>query len=490
MQWTMEQLARAMGVATPAGLRPLARVAGVSIDSRTVRPGDLFFAVHGPRHDGHNFVAQALQSGSPAAVVARSRASAYSAEIQARLFVVDDTLAALQQLAHAVLHTWRKARPGRRVGAVAGSVGKTTTKEILAELLAARFRVLRSQGNLNNDYGLPLTLLQLEDEHEALVVELGMSRTGELARLTKICEPDVGLITRIAIEHLEFFASLEEIALAERELIANLPGAASTAVLNAGDEYASRFVHVAPGKVIWFGDGPSSSFRAANIQDRGIEGTRFEFVGPHGREQLELALIGRHNVANAIAALAAASVWGVGAAEAKSVFPAMQPPDKRGEVVRFEEGFTIINDSYNSSPAALAALSEMLASTHGYKRRILAAGEMLELGATSPNLHRDAGRHAASIGGIDLILGVRGDAAEIVRGALDAGYPESRTRFFAGSEEAGNFLAATLMAGDLLLLKGSRGVRMEKILDAVRLQHAEAKAKSPESAGACRPGRN
>ncbi|MFZ0880953.1 MAG: Mur ligase family protein, partial [Candidatus Acidiferrales bacterium] len=236
MRWTMEQVAGGMGVPLPAGLDPLARVAGVSIDSRSVRPGELFVAIRGPRHDGHTFVESVLANAVSAAVVARDSVAAYPEAIRGRHFPVEDTLRALQQLASSVLRKWREAAPGRRVGAVAGSVGKTTTKEILAALLAARFRVLKSSGNLNNEYGLPLTLLQLEDDHEAVVVELGMSRRGELARLTQICAPDVGVVTRVAIEHLEFFSSLDEVALAERELIDNLPrrsdGYGAVSVLN------------------------------------------------------------------------------------------------------------------------------------------------------------------------------------------------------------------------------------------------------------------
>ena len=193
-------------------------------------------------------------------------------KFKAELFAVDDTLAALQRLGAYACETWRQARPGRLVGAVAGSVGKTTTKEILAALLGARFRVLKTLGNLNNEYGLPLTLLRLGDEYDAAVVELGMSHRGELAALTRIASPDVGLITRVAVEHLEFFSSIEEIALAERELIENLPWPGATAVLNADDERVARFAEVARGPVIFFGTGGAAKFRAAAVEEQGIEG--------------------------------------------------------------------------------------------------------------------------------------------------------------------------------------------------------------------------
>lgn len=470
MRWTVVQVAEALGVPVPAGLDPMAGLAGVSIDSRTIGADELFIAIRGPRHDGHTFAGEVLGRGIPAAVVARERLGEFDAGIRGRLFAVDDTLVALQTLGARACEIWRRAKPGRLVGAVAGSVGKTTTKEILAALVGARFRVLKTQGNLNNEYGLPLTLLKLEDEHDAAVLELGMSHTGELAHLTRIAAPDAGVVTRVAIEHLEFFASLEEIAAAERELIENLQ-AGAVAVLNADDPHVAGFAKAARGRVIRFGAEPPAEFRAERIEERGIEGSAFDFVSPAGRAPLELPLIGRHNVMNAVAALAAASVWGIGAEEAKRVFPSLKPADKRGEVVRFEGGFSVINDTYNSSPTALNALVELLAKTPGYQRRILAAGEMLELGASSPELHRECGRLAARSGKIDWIFGVQGCADDLVQGAIEAGMPADRAQFFANSQEAGKFLEGFIDAGDLLLLKGSRGVRMEKVLEVIDAKH-------------------
>jgi len=471
MQWTVAQAAEAMGVPAPAGLRPVARMAGVSIDSRTVQPGELFLAIRGPRHDGHGFIRQALDSGAAAGVVSRERLAEYPDEIRARLFAVDDTLVALHHLASCACEIWRKARPGRLIAGVAGSIGKTTTKEILAALVGARFRVLKTKGNLNNEYGLPLTLLSLDDEHEAIVVEMGMSRRGELARLAQIARPDVGVITRVAVEHLEFFTSIDEIALAERELIENLAWPGATAVLNADDERVARFADVARGRVLSFGTTERAEFRAEAIEERGIEGSAFDFVSPAGRTRLQLPLIGRHNVMNAVAALAAASAWGIGAADAERVFPAVIPADKRGEVVRFEDGFTVINDTYNSSPSALNALAELLASTPGYRRRILAAGEMRELGTSAAELHRECGRHAAALKKIDWIFGVQGEAREFVDAAIRSGHPKDRTQFFENSGEAAKSLAEFVIGGDLLLLKGSRGVRMETVLEAIEAKH-------------------
>jgi len=490
MQWTVQEIARALGVAVPPGLAPVARLAGVSIDSRAVDRGQLFVAIRGPRHDGHDFVAAALQAGAEAAVVAGDRISIYPEEVRNRLFAVGDTLAALQELAKAVRRAW-----GRRIAAITGSVGKTTTKEILAALLGAKFRVLKSEGNLNNEYGLPLTLLRLDPEDEAAVVELGMSHRGELRRLAEIAEPEVGLVTRVAPVHLEFFASIDEIALAKRELIEGLAGPDSTAVLNADDPRVARFAEVAPGRVLTFGCEAPAQFRAERIQDYGAAGSEFEFVAPGERTRLKLALPGRHSVENALAALAAASVWGIGAEEAQEVLRNIKVGEMRGRLLRFAAGFALINDSYNSNPVALSAMIDLLAHTKlshtadktgNYRRRILAAGEMLELGPESPNLHREAGRYAASHH-IDYVVAVQGNAMQIANGAREAGMAASQVHFFADSSAAAAFVAGLVQPGDLMLVKGSRGVKMERIVEALRAKYPLA---DDVHASAVLPGHN
>jgi UDP-N-acetylmuramoyl-tripeptide--D-alanyl-D-alanine ligase len=484
MRWTVQEIARALGVAVPSGLSPVERLAGVSIDSRAVGRGQLFVAIRGPRHDGHDFVAAALQAGAEAALVATDRISSYPEEIRGRVFSVPDTLAALQELARAVRRAW-----GKRIAAVTGSVGKTTTKEILAALLGAKFRVLKSEGNLNNEYGLPLTLLRLEPEDQAAVVELGMSHRGELRRLAEIAEPEVGVVTRVAPVHLEFFSSIDEIALAKRELIEGLAGQDRVAVLNADDPRVARFAEVARGRVLTFGCSPAAQFRAETIQDHGAAGSEFEFVGPGERARLTLALPGRHSVENALAALAAASVWGLTAADAANVLRNIKVGEMRGRLLQFAVGFALINDSYNSNPVALAAMIELLANTGDaktgiYRRRILAAGEMLELGPDSAKLHREAGCCAASRK-LDCVVAVQGNAVEIVNGAIEAGMPASQAHFFEDSTAAAAFLAVFVRPGDLLLVKGSRGVKMERIVEALHAKYplADEEAASSFSRG-------
>jgi UDP-N-acetylmuramoyl-tripeptide--D-alanyl-D-alanine ligase len=467
MRWTITQVADALGTRPGAGLDALARVAGVSIDSRAIRAGELFIAIHGPRHDGHDHVASALERGAIAVVVAVAQLPRYADAVRDRCIAVGDTFEALKQLARAVRQSW-----GGKIAGITGSVGKTTTKEILAALLGAKLRVLKSEGNLNNEYGLPLTLFRLEETHQAAVLEMGMSRRGELARLAAIAWPDVGVVTRVSPAHLEFFASVDDIALAKRELIEGLNGRESTAVLNADDSRVAAFGAFAPGRVLTYGIEKQAFFMAQDIEDRGALGSAFDYVSPEGRVRLELNVPGRHAIANALAALAAASVWGIGAAEAQSVFRSLRAPAMRGELLRFSNGAALINDSYNSSPAALQAMTELLAATPNFRRRILAAGEMRELGAASPELHREAGQFAAKTGKIDWVIGVAGNAAQIVEGAVAGGVPPARATFFATPAEAAEFLAGFIGEGDLLLVKGSRGVKMEQIVETLIARHA------------------
>jgi UDP-N-acetylmuramoyl-tripeptide--D-alanyl-D-alanine ligase len=476
MRWTVTQVADAVAGKRGLALDPVARLAGVSIDSRTLRAGELFVAIHGPSHDGHDYVAAALEGGAVAAVVAEPLLSRYPGWLQDRCIAVPDTLAALHQLARAVRREW-----GKKICGITGSVGKTTTKEILAALLGAKLRVLKSEGNFNNEYGLPLTLFRLEDRHDVAVLEMGMSFPGELKRLAAIALPDVAIETRVTPAHLLNFSSVDEIALAKRELIEGLRGPASVAVLNADDVRVAAMASSAPGRVIFYGVERPADFAAEEIEDRGALGSSFTLVRTGERTRLELPLPGRHVIANALAALAAASVWNIGVGEAQNVFRGLRTPAMRGELVRFTNGFALINDSYNSSPAALQAMIGLLAATPGFRRRILAAGEMRELGPSSPQLHREGGAFAAKTQRVDFVIGVEGDAAQIVEGAVNAGLPRAQTRFFGTPLEAAQFLVEFVKPGDLLLVKGSRGVKMERVVDELLGRFAPMDA--PSSAG-------
>ena len=462
MRWTLTQVADAVAGKKGSGLDALARVAGISIDSRTVRAGELFVAIHGPSHDGHDYVADVLEKGAAAAVVAGPLVSRYPGWIQDRCITVGDTLGALHDLARAVRKAW-----GRKICGITGSVGKTTTKEILAALLDTKLRVLKTEGNFNNEYGLPLTLFRLEETDEAAVLEMGMSFPGELRRLAAIALPDVAIELRVTPAHLLNFSSVEEIALAKRELVEGLNGANSLAVLNADDARVAAMARFAPGRVIYYGVEKDAEYKAEEIEDRGALGSAFTLVHQGKHSRIEMSLPGRHVVLNAVAAIAAASEWGIGVAEAQSVFPTLRTPSMRGELIRFTNGFALINDSYNSSPAALQAMISLLAATPGFRRRILAAGEMRELGPSSAALHREGGEFAGKTGKIDFVIGVQGDALQVVEGAVSAGVAKSATKFFQTPQEAAQFLVEFVKPGDLLLVKGSRSVKMERIVEAL-----------------------
>ena len=430
---------------------PAAVAAGYSIDSRTLQPGELFFAVRGERLDGHDYVEAALASGAIAAVVEGQQLPRFASKT--RLLAVDDSLVALQRLGAAVRRLWGKPLIG-----VTGSAGKTTTKEAIAHVLGTRHRVLKSQGNLNNHFGMPLQLLKLEPEHEIAVIEMGMSHAGEITALAKLAAPDCGVVTMVAPVHLEFFESIAAIARAKYELIESLH-AGGIAVLNADDEYVSQFGRDFHGRVVTFGLHKPAEVSAQNIQSRGPLGSAFDIVAEGERATASLPLLGEHNIYNALAAVAVGLQYGVPLATAAESLASLSAGDKRGEILHIA-GATVINDCYNSNPKALDSMVRSLAKIPA-QRRIVVAGEMLELGPAAEALHRNAGVHMAQAG-IDAVLGVRGLAQAIVEGAKTAGM---RAEFVPTPEEAGEWMRREVRPGDVVLMKASRGVRLERALE-------------------------
>jgi UDP-N-acetylmuramoyl-tripeptide--D-alanyl-D-alanine ligase len=423
---------------------------GYSIDSRTLNPGDLFIAITGERFDGHEYVQAALEKGAVGAIV---EAGKQVAGDPLRLLKVDDTLKALQLLGAAARRLW-----GKSLLAVTGSAGKTTTKEILAHILATRFRVMKSSGNLNNHIGLPLQLLKLEAEHDFGVVEMGMNHAGEIRALGELAHHDLAVVTTVAPVHLEFFGSLAEIARAKYEIIETLPSG-GVAVLNADDEYVSQFGRDFKGKVVTFGIKRTADVTAQKIKLNGAEGSTFELVVGSVGEPVTFPLVGEHNIYNALAAAAAAMDRGISPSQAAAALSSIAPPDKRGQVLHLH-GATIINDCYNSNPRALEAMIDTLASMKA-ERRILVVGEMLELGPTAETLHRECGKHAAEKK-IDIVIGVRGMARAVAEAACGSG---TQAQFVETPEQAGEWLARNLRPGDAVLLKASRGVKLERALD-------------------------
>lgn len=445
-------LARAAELMRASGeFDPQAVADGYSIDSRTIQAGELFFAVRGDRLDGHDYVEAALDKGAVGAVVRRDQLARFAAT--SRLLAGDDPLLALQRLAAAVRKLWGKPLIG-----VTGSAGKTTTKEIIAHVLGTRHRVLKSQGNLNNHFGLPLQLLKLEPEHDIAVIEMGMSHAGEITALAKLAQPDCGVVTLVAPVHLEFFASIAEIARAKYELIESLPPG-GIAVLNADDAYVSQFGRDFHGKVVTFGLHQPADVLATNIQAVEPVGSAFDIVSRGESVRARLPLLAEHNIYNALAGVAVGLQYGVTLQEAAESLALLAAGDKRGELMEYA-GATVINDCYNSNPKALDSMVRSLARMPA-KRRIVVAGEMLELGPSGEAMHRDCGKTMGRQS-IDFVLGVRGLARFIVEGASAT---NAAAEFVATPEEAGGWLKRNVKSGDLVLLKASRGVRLERALD-------------------------
>lgn len=431
---------------------------GYSIDSRTIGGSELFFAVRGDRVDGHEYVEAALKNGAVAAVVSMRWLAPSTVDSGKLLRVPDEdddcVLGALQRLAQAVRRAW-----GRRVIGITGSAGKTTTKECVATVLSEGFQVLKTEGNLNNHFGLPLQLLRLEPEHEVAVLEMGMNHAGEIAALARIAEPDWAVVSNVAPVHLEHFADgIAGIARAKRELVDALPPT-GLAFLNGDDHRVAEFGLGRGEFAVLYGTREGCDVRAVEIEEMGLAGTRFLARAGSAQHSVQLRLLGRHNVLNALAAISVGLASGLTLPLCCEALEELQPTPKRGALVEWN-GARIINDCYNSNPLALNAMVTTLANSSA-ERRILVAGEMLELGPEAPMLHAECGR-AAALAGIDVILGVRGLARELIEAAGDAG---TQAIFFDAPAEAGEWLRRNLRPGDLALLKGSRGVRLERALE-------------------------
>ena len=437
---------------------------GCSIDSRTVTPGELFFAVRGERFDGHDFVAAAVARGAVAAVVSRSRvASLPDAVLAVPLLIAESPLIALQALASHVRRIW-----GKRVVAVTGSAGKTTTKEAIAVALGAKFNVLKSKGNLNNEFGLPMQLLRLQPEHDVAVVEMGMNHLGEIASLARIASPDWGVITNVGTAHVENFSDGQAgIARAKFELVAALP-ASGMAFLNCDDAYVSQFGRDFAGRVVYFGAGPCADPQILSVTED-ESGLHIRYRARQEEGTLTLQLLGAHNAQNAMAGLAVALEAGVEVKAAAAALESLTPGDKRGQVLDIA-GATILNDSYNSNPEALRSMIRTLA-TRPAKRRILVAGEMLELGDQGPSLHAECGMAAAEAG-LDLVIGVRGNARHLAGAACFGGVA---SLFVPDAEDAGRWMLSNLGPGDVVLVKGSRGVHLERAIEIAKAPDVEEK---------------
>ena len=456
----LDEIARIAGGTILRG-SPALSFGSYGIDSRLSVPGSLFFAVPGSR-DGHDFVAAAAGNGAAGAIVTRPVAVADPAF---GLVQVRDTVAALQALAREVL----VRRPVRVVG-ITGSVGKTTTKEFTAALLAPRFRVLKSEGNYNNYLGLALTLLRLEPGDSAAVLEMGMSAPGEIRALTRIAPPDVAVITNVSPVHLQFFSGLEEIARAKKEILDGAkPGAA--AVLNGDDPLVMDIAADFPGRKLTFGREPSCDVRAEALVPRGYAG--FEFVLHYGPESGRVAFpcVNEAAVANLLAAAAVSLSFGLPFDEIRPAIRGLKPFAMRGAVFEAGGGIRVYDDSYNSNPRALDAALKSLAALPA-ARKVAVLADMLELGEGEREFHRRAGATVARAGW-DVLVAVGPLAALIAEGAAGAGLGPAAIHRFDDAGSAAAAIAGIVRDGDLVLVKGSRGMKTEAVVEALKARGKE-----------------
>jgi UDP-N-acetylmuramoyl-tripeptide--D-alanyl-D-alanine ligase len=444
----LADVSRALGL-PPPGDGDVA-VTGVSTDTRTLSPGDLFVAIRGERFDGHAFVGEAFELGAAAALVARGAGPPPAGR---PALLVEDTVTALQDLS-----AWYRRGFEARLVAVTGTNGKTTTKDMIAGALSTRMNTLKTEGNLNNHIGVPLTLFGLTRKHEAAVVEMGMNHPGEIARLAELAAPEVGVITNVSRAHLETMGDLDSIARAKGELLEALPED-GVAVLNADDPRVMAQARRTSARVETFGLSEGAGTRAVDIEET-EHGVRFRL--PDGAT-VDLPVPGRHNVMNALAALTASRALGVDDGQAAGGVAAFAPSAMRMAIVRIG-GRTILNDAYNANPGSLAAALETLIAVAAGRPTAAVLGDMLELGGESRAAHREAGARAAEIGVGRLFLLGR-EVAALAEGAVRAGMSRQRVNTYETKAALAEDLEALLPTHAVVLVKGSRGMRMEEVVE-------------------------
>ena len=467
VQLTPAWVARAVGGKLSGGQADK-EIREIVIDSREAGPDDLFVAIKGPRFDGHDFVADVLERGTAAAVVETGRgrpalSAGASAKVEGRpggaVIEVGDTVKALQDLAHAV-----RMAAGTRVIAITGSAGKTTTKETIAAFLERRKTVVKNKGNLNNHIGLPLSLMQVRTAPDVAVMELGMNHAGEISELVAIAEPDVRVWTNVGDAHLGFFASPDAIADAKAEILERAT-ASTVLVCNADDSRVMSRVRGFQGRTITFGTSARADVRAISVDDRGLSGVHARVTTPAGEIRLESPLLGLGNLSNVLAATAVAVDAGVPLDEIAAAATRLRAAARRGTVLRLANGVIVVDDSYNSSPSALARALDVIRKEPAAARRVAVLGEMLELGEHSARLHAESGRLAAG-SGIDHLYAIGGPAAQaLADAAVQAGLPADAVTYFPTSELAAPVIAGATRPGDLVLVKGSRGIRTDVVVD-------------------------
>jgi UDP-N-acetylmuramoyl-tripeptide--D-alanyl-D-alanine ligase len=431
-------------------------ISGVSIDSRSIKPGDLFFAFPGERVDGHDFLEQVFDQGAAAAVISHQ----VNFQNRAALIMVADPLTALQDLAY-----YYRRLYSIPVVAVTGSTGKTTTKDLIAGVLEQRFNVLKTSGNYNNEIGLPLTLLQLKHSHQVVVLEMAMRGPGQIAALCELSRPQAGVITNIGKTHLELLGSQEAIALAKGELLQALPSD-GWAMLNAEDPWQVKLSEKVSGEVIFYGYSDHCTISASQVVLNNLAGVEFKLSTPAGQTPCFLPLPGAHNVTNALAAAAVGYRFGLTPQEIAAGLQSASLTEMRLEIKQGKDGVKIIDDSYNASPSSTIAALKLLAESGG-ERTIAVLGDMYELGEETVDGHRQVGKEAVALQ-IDCLCTVGQLAREIAKGAINAGMDSDLIYVYQEKTEAVSFLRSYLQKGDVVLIKGSRGMKMEEIVAAIQ----------------------
>ena len=442
---------------------PEGAFSGVSTDTRSIKPGKLFIALTGENFDGHNFIEVALQKGACGAIVNRGMGGVTS-PIQAFILEVDDTLKALGDIAR----LWRDKHP-IPVVAITGSNGKTTTKEMVALILSQKFRVLKTEGNLNNLIGLPLTVLNIDDSHEVAVLELGMNSFGEIARLSEICKPDIALITNVGSGHLEGVGSIEGVAKAKGEILEGLK-AGGTFVVNADDPYIREIAKGWKGNLVSFGiDSADADVKTLLIDYSCCYGSGVA-ISMHLKEKAlsaKLMGLGLHNIYNATAAAAVGLAAGIGPDEIRKGLEEWRPFKGRFELHRLDCGVNLIDDTYNANPNSVAMALKTLADVKGPGRGIVILGDMMELGVYASEAHYEIGKKAASTGVDFLFLLGTLSSAHTSRGARDGGMNEGQIVICSDYKDVSGHINPILTGGDWVLVKGSRGMAMEKVVERI-----------------------
>jgi len=452
---SLDQVAKRTGGQIVQGSPSLA-FSVFNIDSRKTVPGELFFAIVS-RRNGHEFVNHALKRGALGAVISHDLPSLPE---KAAIIRVKNTLKSLQKLAHSVI----QERQIKVIG-ITGSNGKTTTKEFTSHLLSSSYHVLKSEGNYNNHLGLPLTLLKMNESHEVAVLEMGMSSPGEIKVLTQIAPPDIAVITNVNPVHLEFFSSLEEIAMAKKEILDGMKKG-GTAVLNRDDPLVRKMGEGLPGEKIFFGFSPGCDIRAQNIEHKGFEGLSFMLDYGGKRKKVNFPFLYESYLYNLLASLGVAFALSLPFEKLAPLIDTLKPFSMRGTVITLDNGIKLIDDSYNSNPAALESALKGLSELPS-KRKIAVLGDMLELGEKEAQFHLEAGTKVAKYKW-DILVGIGRLSRNTIEGAVSAGMRKQQTYLFQDSGEAARKIVTLINKGDLILVKGSRGIKTDKIVDEIK----------------------